>query len=112
MRDALGAKEGFDLKHSLAGMVDIEFIAQFGVLAWANAHPELTQWSDNVRIFAGFATAGLMREDDASRLADAYLHLRAENHRLSLLGRKAVVEEDWFVETRDAVASIWQRYLA
>lgn len=40
-------------------MVDIEFIAQYLVLAHACGEPEaLTRWSDNVRIFDECVMAG------------------------------------------------------
>ena len=49
MRDhLLKASDGmFDSKQSPGGIVDIEFIAQYLVLANAHEYPELTIWSDN-----------------------------------------------------------------
>lgn len=41
MRAALETKDPglFDLKQGAGGIVDIEFLVQFWVLAWSNAHP-------------------------------------------------------------------------
>ncbi|SPY38349.1 glutamate-ammonia-ligase adenylyltransferase [Pasteurella canis] len=41
----------FNIKTDRGGITDIEFIAQYLVLAYAPQHPELSVWSDNVRIF-------------------------------------------------------------
>ena len=49
----------FHLKHSSGGIVDIEFMVQFMVLAWGQAHPSLTRWSDNIRILESLAETGL-----------------------------------------------------
>ena len=85
MRKTLAPPEGFDLKHSPGGMIDIEFIAQFGVLAWSAKVPTLTRWSDNIRLFESFAEARLMSVEDARALIEAYCALRNEHHRLLLL---------------------------
>ncbi|MEM7250363.1 MAG: bifunctional [glutamate--ammonia ligase]-adenylyl-L-tyrosine phosphorylase/[glutamate--ammonia-ligase] adenylyltransferase [Pseudomonadota bacterium] len=111
MVDAHDDAELFDVKHSPGGMVDIEFIAQFGVLAWSQHHAHLTQWSDNVRIFELFAQTGLMRDDEAKDLIDGYLALRAENHRLALLDEPARLPQDAFRDVRARVRDIWKRYV-
>lgn len=108
---ALDAPAGFDLKQSRGGMIDIEFLAQFGVLAWAAQHPQLTDWADNVRIFEGFAAADLMPEAQTRTLVDAYLALRGENHRLALLDESTVLAPDAFTDIRSAVSAIWDEYL-
>lgn len=70
-----------DLKRASGGMVDIEFIVQYLVLAHAHAHPELAVWSDNVRILETAGRLGLIPADQAERLRAAYLALRTEWHR-------------------------------
>ncbi|MFO1383562.1 MAG: hypothetical protein U1E91_00915 [Moraxella sp.] len=67
MQDHLGSKphtkqQGlFHLKQDAGGLVDIEFIAQFAVLAYANSYPALAVWSDNVRIFEALAKTGIVK---------------------------------------------------
>ncbi len=86
MRDhLLKVSEGiFDLKQSPGGIADIEFIAQYLVLANANEYPELTIWSDNVRIFGILAELELLPMMSAQHLTQTYCLLRDENHRLTL----------------------------
>ena len=50
MRRAYGETEQFNLKQDFGGLIDIEFLAQFMVLAYANKYPNLAIWPDNVRI--------------------------------------------------------------
>jgi [glutamine synthetase] adenylyltransferase / [glutamine synthetase]-adenylyl-L-tyrosine phosphorylase len=73
-----------DLKRHAGGIVDIEFIVQYLVLAWASEHPELCRYSDNIRILETAAELGLISVDWAARLKEAYLALRAERHRTAL----------------------------
>jgi glutamate-ammonia-ligase adenylyltransferase len=73
-----------DLKRSSGGMVDIEFMVQYLVLAHASEHPELAVWSDNVRILETAGRLGLVPAQTADALRAAYLALRAEWHRAVL----------------------------
>jgi glutamate-ammonia-ligase adenylyltransferase len=97
----------FDLKHDAGGIVDIEFMVQYGVLAWANTYPELACYSDNVRILDGFAACGCMPADLAVRLKEAYLAFRAQSHRLALAQQPARVSPTEFVEIRALVQQCW-----
>ncbi|MCH1929270.1 bifunctional [glutamate--ammonia ligase]-adenylyl-L-tyrosine phosphorylase/[glutamate--ammonia-ligase] adenylyltransferase [Shewanella sp. A25] len=74
----------FDLKQSPGGIADIEFIAQYLVLANAHEYPELSIWSDNVRIFGVLAELELLPMMSAQHLTQSYCWLRDENHRLTL----------------------------
>jgi glutamate-ammonia-ligase adenylyltransferase len=98
----------FGLKQDRGGIVDIEFMVQYGVLAWAHENPGLTRYPDNVRILEGFATLGLLPGDAASQLRDAYLQYRARSHRLALSHREAKVKDDEFLEERRLVSHWWQ----
>ncbi|MFM8356018.1 MAG: bifunctional [glutamate--ammonia ligase]-adenylyl-L-tyrosine phosphorylase/[glutamate--ammonia-ligase] adenylyltransferase, partial [Gammaproteobacteria bacterium] len=79
MRAHVGAAT--DLKRASGGIIDIEFIVQYLVLAHAHAHPALAVWSDNVRILDVAGELGLLDGDTAAALRAAYLALRAEWHR-------------------------------
>ncbi len=52
MRESLGTREPgqFDVKQDSGGIVDIEFLVQFGVLSRAHAHEKLIEWTDVVRL--------------------------------------------------------------
>ncbi|MBV7598450.1 bifunctional [glutamate--ammonia ligase]-adenylyl-L-tyrosine phosphorylase/[glutamate--ammonia-ligase] adenylyltransferase [Aeromonas sp. sia0103] len=114
MRDhLLKAGEGeFDLKQSPGGMVDIEFIAQYLVLAHANGEPDaLTRWSDNVRIFDECVLAGVLSLEQAEGLKQAYLEIRNLGHRLNLSEISRKVDDDQLLTERGHVLAVWQQLL-
>ena len=117
MKDHLGSskeqkKDGiFHLKQDAGGIVDIEFMAQYAVLAWSGSNPDLAHYSDNVRILEDAARTSCLSSDDATALIQAYLHERAESHRLALANQSMQVSAaDWF-DTREVVCSLWQRLI-
>jgi len=113
MRDALSKADAgmFDLKQDPGGIADIEFIVQYAVLRWAPQHPALMEWTDNIRLLETLSVEGLLAEEDARLLADAYRSYRAAVHRLGLQEMKAVVREQEFADLRQGVTRIWQDLL-
>ncbi|WP_394203350.1 bifunctional [glutamate--ammonia ligase]-adenylyl-L-tyrosine phosphorylase/[glutamate--ammonia-ligase] adenylyltransferase [Shewanella waksmanii] len=109
MRDHLlkVEQDEFDLKQSPGGIADIEFIAQYLVLANASEHKELTMWSDNVRIFESLAELELLSYVEAKQLTDAYCYLRDESHRLTLQQKPTRVPQNQVIEHSQQVVSIY-----
>ena len=101
----------FDLKQGVGGIVDIEFMVQFGVLAHAHSHPELLDYTDNICLLAELAKAGLMPEEDAKQLTDAYRLYRCESHQRALQEQGNTFEASQFLQQRQQVEAIWQRWL-
>lgn len=101
----------FHLKQDSGGIVDIEFMAQYMVLAWSGTNKDLAHYSDNVRILEDAAKAGCLSSDDATALIQAYLSERAESHRLALANQSMqVAAADWH-DTRTVVCTLWQRLI-
>ncbi|GLS90667.1 glutamate-ammonia-ligase adenylyltransferase [Psychromonas marina] len=114
MRDhLLHTQEGqFDLKQSEGGMVDIEFIAQFLVLAnAAKVEQSLCKWSDNLRIFETCKDLQLLTDKQAVALTEAYCAIRDMGHRLTLNKETRILDETDFEQARHAVIEIWQQFL-
>lgn len=105
-------KGRWEIKTDEGGITDIEFIAQYFVLAWAAEQPELTRWSDNVRIFELAARYDKMPEAEAQALTHAYVTLRDALHHLALQELPGHVEPDAFAVERQTVIASWQRWLA
>jgi len=101
----------FHLKQDAGGIVDIEFLAQFAVLAYSHEYPSLTKWSDNVRIFAEVALLGIWDDQVCQDLTDAYLRIRAATHQLALSEQSLLVDESLWQETRTLVQSQWQHLM-
>jgi [glutamine synthetase] adenylyltransferase / [glutamine synthetase]-adenylyl-L-tyrosine phosphorylase len=100
--------ERFDLKKDPGGITDIEFMVQYSVLAQAHKHPELIEFTDNVRNLEGLAKAGILSPEDAEFLADAYRTFRDTLHALSLQGTGSDVGLDVFVNEREGVKRLWR----
>ena len=102
----------FHLKQGVGGIVDIEFMVQYAVLAWSHREPELARWSDNVRILETLGREGLFERQECEALTQAYLAYRSAAHQLSLQQQPGVVPAGSFVESRAAVAAKWQQLFA
>ena len=101
--------ERFDLKHDHGGMVDIEFVVQYLVLAHSADHPELLENKGNIALLGRAAQAGLIDAALARRAADAYRRYRALQHKLRLDDASYARLDPALVEDeRSAVVSLWQ----
>lgn len=111
MREHLDSGDVFQLKQGVGGIVDIEFMVQFAVLAWAHERPVLARWSDNIRILETLSEQQVLPAGTAERLIDVYKTYRAAAHRLQLQHLPAVTGADEFVEERTFVSACWQQLL-
>ena len=102
----------FDLKHDAGGMVDIEFIVQFLVLAYSHEHPQLIGNLGNIALLRIAQELGLISAQSALQVGDAYRLLRARQHRLRLDGaektRVNLDAEIRLLEARQSVLKLWQ----
>ena len=101
----------FDLKHDSGGMVDIEFIVQFLVLAYAHQYPQLLGNLGNIALLRIAGEAGLISLDLAHSVGDAYRLMRARQHRLRLDGaektRINLENEHQLIAAKDVVQALW-----
>jgi glutamate-ammonia-ligase adenylyltransferase len=105
--NAFDAASSFDLKQDAGGIVDIEFMVQYAALAWSREHPELSRYTDNIRILEGLEQVGLMPAADASLLREVYKAYRSAAHRQALQKNPGVVSGDQFADERHEVMRIW-----
>jgi glutamate-ammonia-ligase adenylyltransferase len=98
----------FDVKQGTGGVADIEFMVQYGVLRWAHRHPDLLDWTDNVRQLDTLARHRLLEGDAAERLADAYRAFRAVIHRNALQEQPALAPDDHLAAERALVRDLWR----
>ena len=106
-------KDGkYCLKQSSGGIVDIEFMVQFAVLAWSNKSEQLVQWTDTVRLLDAMSNAEVISEQKAQQLIEAYKIYRSAAHDLQLQNRPAEVLVSEYTEQREAVQLCWQSFLS
>ena len=106
-----GEVEYFHLKQDQGGIVDIEFMVQFGVLAYAHKEPTLITYTDNIRILDALREAGLMSASVTQILADCYRAMRVVEHRQALQNQAGQVATDELQEQRQQVQVIWQDFM-
>ncbi|HIZ50773.1 MAG TPA: bifunctional [glutamate--ammonia ligase]-adenylyl-L-tyrosine phosphorylase/[glutamate--ammonia-ligase] adenylyltransferase [Candidatus Pseudomonas excrementavium] len=108
---AFTAETLFDLKQDAGGIVDIEFMVQYAVLAWSCRYPELLRFTDNIRILDGLRDAGLIVGEDVQRLQEAYKAYRAAAHRLALQKQPGKTPGDQFHDYRHDIIRLWRQWL-
>ncbi len=109
MHDAHRNRSGlFDLKHDAGGMIDIEFIVQYLVLAYANEHPQMTADIGNIALLKLAGQTGLIDAGLAPQVADAYREFRRLQHQIRLRGDdRARVDPSSVEVMRAAVIRLW-----
>jgi glutamate-ammonia-ligase adenylyltransferase len=101
--------ELFDLKHDRGGMIDIEFIVQYLVLANAHRFPEFVANSGNIALLKLAGKLGLIAADAAEKVGSAYREFRRLQHGLRLNGAKyARVPHEEVDEEIAATLSLWR----
>jgi glutamate-ammonia-ligase adenylyltransferase len=98
----------FDVKHDPGGMVDIEFIVQFLVLAHAHDHQALTRNAGNIALLQAAGSLSLIPAALAVTVADAYRDFRRLQHAVRLTGAAhARVDAAPEAARRAAVTALW-----
>jgi glutamate-ammonia-ligase adenylyltransferase len=98
----------FDVKHDAGGMIDVEFIVQFLVLAHAHRHPPLTGDLGNIALLRIAADLGLIPAPLAERCRNAYREFRRTQHALRLNGAQyARVPQEQVAAHAGAVSGLW-----
>ena len=106
-----GNGDAFDLKQSPGGMVDIEFIAQFLVLAYSAEYAHICRYSDNIHIFEQSVELNLLSIEQGKQLIDAYIRIRDESNRLTMQKQTRLLGADELQQERQQVMAIWQQLL-
>src|SRR2546421_8319054 len=78
----------FDLKHDAGGMIDIEFVVQFLVLAHAREHRDMLGNLGNIALLRLAASHRLIEAELAERARNAYREFRRLQHALRLNGAR------------------------
>ncbi|MFS6937950.1 bifunctional [glutamate--ammonia ligase]-adenylyl-L-tyrosine phosphorylase/[glutamate--ammonia-ligase] adenylyltransferase [Neisseria animaloris] len=87
--------EDSDVKYARGGVVDVEFIVQYLILAYAGEHPQLLDNYGNIALLDIAADAGLIDKTLAEQSQTAYRFYRQQQHNAKLrdVGKWAVNEQ-------------------
>lgn len=100
-----------DLKQGKGGLVDIEFLAQYLVLANCHTHAKLSRYCDNLSIFKQLASHKILTIEDQELLVNCYQKLRGLGNKATLQNQALLVDKSELGE-RDKVMLVWQKFLA
>jgi glutamate-ammonia-ligase adenylyltransferase len=120
MRDNLGSqsmgKAQFQLKQDPGGIVDIEFMVQYLVLSHSHTHPDLLNWTDNVRLLEALNKRSILESTECDALTQAYIAYRSWAHRRALQNQKLLFEphelDQAGLKTHiDTVSKLWGKIM-
>ncbi len=98
----------FDIKHSIGGIIDVEFLVQYLVLANAKQYPELTGNIGNIGLLRLLASLNIIAQDSADKVVLAYRDYRHTQHMLKLQGAAHLrVKVSTASEHASAVSTLW-----
>jgi glutamate-ammonia-ligase adenylyltransferase len=98
----------FDLKHDRGGIIDVEFMVQYLILAHAHEYAELTANSGNIALLLKLGELGLIDAGQAADVASAYRQYRSLQHALKLQGEsRARVDIRAVAREVEAVRTLW-----
>ena len=99
------------IRMAILSLVDVEFIVQFLVLAYAHQFPKLIGNLGNIALLHIASETGLIAKEAAQHVGDAYRIMRSRQHRLRLDGaektRILLENEPDLIAARDAVQVLW-----
>jgi len=102
----------FHLKQDAGGLVDIEFMAQYGVLLHAFESESLTEYTATGKLLKQLVSCNLFSVEQAETLYGAYYHYRGLGHQCALQEHSSLIEvpDDGskLGQYRLKVKAIWQ----
>ena len=103
----------FDIKHSTGGIIDVEFLVQFLVLAHAQQYSQLTENIGNIALLKLLSTLNIIEHDLTEKVVLAYRDYRRMQHALKLQGAPHMRVEAALVSTHaTAVKALWNKVFA
>ena len=103
----------FDIKHSVGGIIDVEFLVQYLVLAYAKKHSQLTGNIGNIGLLKLLASLNIIDHDLAEKVVLAYRDYRRMQHALKLQGAPHMrVALTLVSEHANAVKALWDKVFA
>lgn len=106
---ALNSDSEFALKHDPGGIVDVEFIVQYLILAYAHEHARLTGNLGNIALLRMAAELGLIDAGQAEAAGNAYREYRRLQHAKRLSSNpKTPIPRDEVEPHITAVRALWE----
>lgn len=98
-----------NLKYRQGGMIDIEFLVQYLVLAHACHEPLLVKFTDNIRQLAALEALGRLSSWESMILRDTYRSIRKIQHYARLSDQEDIELDAELTESMDLVKEIHEK---
>jgi len=102
--------EFVDIKQGEGGLVDIEFLAQYFMLAYSHQDESLTKHCDNLSIFNALAGINILTKTERDLLVNCYQKLREQGHKATLQNKALLIAKSSLAE-QDKIIALWQKFL-
>lgn len=100
----------FDMKHSIGGIIDVEFLVQYFVMYYANKNKQLTENKGNISLLTTLAKLGLIEQKLAQKVVVAYRTFRQQQHLLKLQGASKIqLDAALVAEHAQVVTTLWNQ---
>jgi glutamate-ammonia-ligase adenylyltransferase len=112
MRNHLDKSEDelIDIKQGAGGLVDIEFLAQYLVLANSHEYKSLTEHCDNLGIFKSLVKFDILNLTEQKLLTDSYQTLRGYGHKATLQNEALLINKSLITEQQNVI-DLWQKFI-
>jgi len=98
----------YDIKLGEGGIVDIEFLLQFLVLAHCADSPQLAEPRNTFDLIETLRQAGLLQDTVAEQLAATYQQYLSRSLELKLMDRPVVIAQTEMHPQRQQITALWQ----
>ena len=102
--------EMFELKNGIGGIIDVEFLVQYLVLAYASLYPQLTKNIGNIALLKLLTSLNIIDNDLAEKTVLVYREYRRMQHILKLQGATQLkVNVSLVAEEIKTVKALWAK---
>ena len=99
-----------DIKQGVGGLVDIEFLAQYLVLANSHESKAIIQENSNINIFKLLANENILNESERNLLVNTYQQLRDFGHKSTLQNEALLINKSLLTE-QGKINALWEKFL-
>lgn len=102
----------YDIKLDYGGIVDIEFLLQYLVLAHARSHPQIVPPRNTLDLIAAITAEGLLSPAQGKMLAAVYQTYLATALQLKLMDQAVLIGQSEMLPERQAIKQLWELIFA
>jgi len=97
-----------DIKHDKGGLIDIEFIVQYVILANASMYPKLCENIGNFALLGDIADLQLLPASLTRKISEIFVRYRELIHKNRLNNSEGLVKAEIIAGEREKVNELWE----